>query len=104
MAVALFSSSTSISIRPVVLPNQGHLVCNHHRITLPELPATPVPVSACPEVFVETAVAVFSTRGRAEEAVKELLENHVPEKSIVYLTRSENEAKTVGKQFGAVAG
>jgi hypothetical protein len=53
---------------------------------------------------VETAVAVFSTRGRAEEAVKELLENHVPEKSIVYLTRSESEAKNVGKQFGAVAG
>jgi anti-sigma B factor antagonist len=53
---------------------------------------------------VETAVAVFSTRGRAEEAVKELLENHVPENSIVYLTRSESEAKTVGKQFGAVAG
>ena len=52
----------------------------------------------------ETAVAVFSTRGRAEEAVKELLENHVPENSIVYLTRSESEAKTVGKQFGAVAG
>jgi hypothetical protein len=53
---------------------------------------------------VETVVAVFSTRGRAEEAVKELLENHVPEKSIAYLTRSESEAKTVGKQFGAVAG
>jgi hypothetical protein len=32
---------------------------------------------------VETAIAVFSTRARAEEAVKELLENHVPEKSIV---------------------
>jgi hypothetical protein len=54
-------------------------------------------------VFVETAVAVFSTGGRAEEAVKELLENHVPEKSVMYLTRSESEAKTVGKQFGAVA-
>jgi anti-sigma B factor antagonist len=53
---------------------------------------------------VETAIAVFSTRGRAEEAVKELLQNHVPEKSIVYLTRSVSEAKTVGKQFGAVAG
>ena len=52
----------------------------------------------------ETAIAVFSTRGRAEEAVKALLESHVPEKSIVYLTRSESEAKTVAKQFGAVAG
>jgi anti-sigma B factor antagonist len=53
---------------------------------------------------VETAIGVFSTRDRAEEAVKELLEHHVPERSIVYLTRSESEAKTVGKQFGAVAG
>jgi hypothetical protein len=53
---------------------------------------------------VETAIAVFSTRGRAEKAVKERLENHVPEKSIVYLTRSESEAKSIGKQFGAVAG
>ena len=52
----------------------------------------------------ETAIAVFSTRGRAEEAVKELLENHVPEKPIVYLTCSESEAKTVGKQLGAAAG
>jgi hypothetical protein len=53
---------------------------------------------------VETAIGVFSTRDRAEEAVKELLEHQVPERSIVYLTRSESEAKTVGKQFGAVAG
>jgi anti-sigma B factor antagonist len=53
---------------------------------------------------VETAIGVFSTRDRAEEAVKELLEHHVPERSIVYLTRSESEAKTVGKQFGAYAG
>ncbi|HMH80988.1 MAG TPA: STAS domain-containing protein [Candidatus Acidoferrum sp.] len=52
----------------------------------------------------ETAIGVFSTRDRAEEAVKELLEHHVPERSIVYLTRSESEAKTVGKQFGAYAG
>jgi anti-sigma B factor antagonist len=53
---------------------------------------------------VETAIGVFSTRDRAEEAVKELFEHHVPERSMVYLTRSESEAKTVGKQFGAVAG
>ena len=52
----------------------------------------------------ETAIGVFSTRDRAEEAVKELLQHHVPERSIVYLTRSESEATTVGRQFGAVAG
>jgi anti-sigma B factor antagonist len=53
---------------------------------------------------VETAIGVFSTRDRAEEAMKELLERNVPEGSVVYLTRSESEAKTVGKQFGAYAG
>jgi len=53
---------------------------------------------------VETAIGVFSTRYRAEQAVKELLEHQVPEGSIVFLTRSESEAKTVGKQFGAYAG
>jgi len=53
---------------------------------------------------VETAVGIFSTRDRAEEAMKELLERNVPEGSLVYLTRSESEAKTVGKQFGAYAG
>ena len=52
----------------------------------------------------ETAIGVFSTRYRAEQAVKELLEHQVPEGSIVFLTRSESEAKTVGKQFGAYAG
>jgi hypothetical protein len=36
--------------------------------------------------------------------MKELLERNVPEGSLVYLTRSESEAKTVGKQFGAYAG
>ena len=52
----------------------------------------------------ETAIGVFSTRNRAEQAVKELIEHQVPEGSIVFLTRSESEAKTVGKQFGAYAG
>jgi anti-sigma B factor antagonist len=73
-------------------------------MTLPALLASPVPSALQPEVFVETAIGVFSTRDRAEEAVKELLEHHVPERSMVFLTRSESEAKTVGKQFGAVAG
>jgi len=52
----------------------------------------------------DTAVGVFSSRDRAEGAVKELLQNGVPEKSIVFLTRSENDAKTIGKEFGAYVG
>jgi len=53
---------------------------------------------------VETAIGAFSSREKAEEAVKELLERRVPEGSLVYFTRSESEAKTVGKQLGAYAG
>lgn len=52
----------------------------------------------------DTAVGVFSSRDRAEEAVKELLQRGVPEKSIVFLTRSESEAKNIGKEFGAYLG
>jgi anti-sigma B factor antagonist len=55
-------------------------------------------------VFVETAIGVFATRDRAAEAVQELLRSGVPEDSIVFLTRSESDAQTVGKQFGAYAG
>jgi anti-sigma B factor antagonist len=51
----------------------------------------------------ETAIGVFASRDRAEEAVKELMQ-HVPEDSIVFLTRSETEAKTVGKEFGTFVG
>src|SRR5450432_4326420 len=57
-----------------------------------------------PEAFMETAIGVFVSRERAEEAVKSLIEQHVPEESIVYLTRSESEAQSVGKQLGAFAG
>jgi hypothetical protein len=32
----------------------------------------------------DTAVGVFSSRDRAEEAVKELLQHGVPEKAIVF--------------------
>jgi anti-sigma B factor antagonist len=49
----------------------------------------------------ETAIGVFPTRERAEEALRSLLEHQVPEESVVYLTRSENDAIFVGKQFGA---
>ena len=51
----------------------------------------------------ETAIGVFASRDRAEEAVKELIQ-HVPEDSIVFLTRSETEAKTIGKEFGTFVG
>jgi anti-sigma B factor antagonist len=53
---------------------------------------------------VETAIGVFSSRDRAEEAVKELLQQGVPEQSIVFLSRSENEAKTIAKELGAFVG
>jgi hypothetical protein len=46
---------------------------------------------------VETAIGVFASRDRAEEAVTELRQHGVPEQSIVFLTRSETEAKTIAK-------
>ena len=52
----------------------------------------------------ETAIGVFASRDNAEGAVKELRERSVPEDSIVFLTRSENEAKTVAKEVGAFVG
>jgi len=52
----------------------------------------------------ETAIGVFSSRDHAEEAVKELQKKGVPEQSIVYLTRSESEAKTIAKELGATVG
>jgi anti-sigma B factor antagonist len=52
----------------------------------------------------ETAIGVFASRERAEEAVKSLLERQVPEESIVFLTLSESDAKSVGQQLGAYAG
>jgi anti-sigma B factor antagonist len=53
---------------------------------------------------VETAIGVFSSRDRAEEAVKELLQQGVPKQSFVFLTRSENEAKTIARELGAFVG
>jgi len=52
----------------------------------------------------ETAIGVFAARDHAEKAVKELQDRGVPRESIVFLTRSENEAKTVAKEFGAFLG
>jgi len=48
----------------------------------------------------QTAVGVFASRDRAEEAVKNLLEHHIPEHRIIFLTRSESEAKSMGNQLG----
>lgn len=52
----------------------------------------------------ETAIGVFSSRDRAEEAVRALRESGVGDESIIFLTRSENEAKAVAKEFGASVG
>jgi anti-sigma B factor antagonist len=52
----------------------------------------------------ETAIGVFDSRDRAEEALKGLIEHLVPKESIVFLTRSENEAVTVAKEAGAFVG
>lgn len=52
----------------------------------------------------ETAIGVFASRDSAEGGVKELLQRGVPESSLVFLTRSESEAKNIGKQLGAFAG
>jgi anti-sigma B factor antagonist len=52
----------------------------------------------------ETAIGVFSSRDRAEEAVKELISRKVPKESIVFLSLSEADAKSVGQGFGATVG
>jgi anti-sigma B factor antagonist len=52
----------------------------------------------------ETAIGVFTSRDHAEEAVRELRECGVPQDSIVFLTRSESDAKNLAKEFGAYVG
>ena len=52
----------------------------------------------------ETVIGVFTSRERAEETVKELLEKDVPQDAIVFLTRSESEAMYLGKTLGAFVG
>ena len=49
----------------------------------------------------ETAIGVFDSRDRAEEALKDLLRHSVPQESIVFVTRSENEAVTVARELDA---
>jgi anti-sigma B factor antagonist len=53
---------------------------------------------------VETAIGVFSSRDRAEAAVKELLDKQVPKDSIVFLSRSEKEAAAFATELGTYAG
>jgi anti-sigma B factor antagonist len=52
----------------------------------------------------ETAIGVFDSRERAEQAVKQLVEQHVPQESIIFLTRSESEAMSFGKDLGQYVG
>jgi anti-sigma B factor antagonist len=52
----------------------------------------------------ETVIGVFASRERAEETVKQLIDQHVPQDTIIFLTRSESEAMTLGKSLGAYAG
>jgi anti-sigma B factor antagonist len=53
---------------------------------------------------VETVIGVFSSRDRAAEAVRELREQGVPQESLVFLSRSEAEARTVAKVIAAAVG
>ena len=52
----------------------------------------------------ETAIGIFDSRERAEQAVKTLVEQHVPQESIIFLTRSESEAMSFGKDLGQYVG
>jgi anti-sigma B factor antagonist len=52
----------------------------------------------------ETAIGVFSSRHGAEEAVRQLRLQGIPEEAIVFLTWSENEAKVAARRFAAIAG
>jgi len=60
--------------------------------------------AALQEVILETAIGVFSSRHGAEEAVKQLRQQGVPEEAIVFLTWSENEAKVAARRLAAIAG
>ena len=61
-------------------------------------------LGALQEVILETAIGVFSSRHGAEEAVKQLRQQGVPEEAIVFLTWSENEAKVAARRLAAMAG
>ena len=52
----------------------------------------------------ETAIGVYASRDRAEQAVKDLIARNVPADSIVFLTRSESDATSFAKEVGGFAG
>lgn len=52
----------------------------------------------------ETAIGVYASRDRAEQAVKDLIAKNVPADSIVFLTRSESDASNFAKEVGGFAG
>jgi len=52
----------------------------------------------------ETAIGVFSLRDHAEQAVRELRQQSVPDEAIVFLSRSENETRVIAKHVGATVG
>jgi anti-sigma B factor antagonist len=53
---------------------------------------------------VETAIGVFDSHDNAEQALRDLLRQNVPRESIVFLTRSENEAVSVAENLGTYVG
>jgi anti-sigma B factor antagonist len=59
---------------------------------------------ALQEVILETAIGVFSSRHGAEEAVKQLRQQGIPEEAIVFLTWSENEAKVAARRLARIVG
>ena len=52
----------------------------------------------------ETAIGVYASRDRAEQALKDLIARNVPADSIVFLTRSETDATNFAKEVGGFAG
>lgn len=52
----------------------------------------------------ETAIAVFTSRDRAEAAVRELRDFGIQDNQMVFLTRSEAEAQKVARSFVPVIG
>src|SRR5262252_4044597 len=110
-ATALYFLDKS-SVRGQIAPSETSegratiLACGHHRGVGSGPPGRVLPQQpqALKETQMETAIGVFASRDRAEEAARELLTHDVPESSIVFLTRSENEAKTVAQELGAFVG
>ncbi|HXM93566.1 MAG TPA: hypothetical protein VOA64_04815 [Candidatus Dormibacteraeota bacterium] len=52
----------------------------------------------------ETAIGVFASRDRAENACKELLTLKVPEDSIIFLTPEKSDAAAMGASVGGTLG